>query len=165
VGHITGLEGALHAAANAGTEAPERVLGVLSPESLAATIGPVFALDKGGRAVKDGDTLTVSRERELVDPYTAVWTTVYSVNAGDGALELAGPVTVALRASSEPDATPALSITEQSGSASAEWDAKTSRLRSFATDQRLAWKATLELSEPMTTARATTAHVELKAVE
>lgn len=166
IGSVAGMDAALRAAHDAGVEEPSRVLGALSPEALAGTLAPLFALDRSGGERKAGDSWTESRPLDLVDPYTARVGTRFTLKSvKDNIADLAGPVTVALRARSEPDATPRLSIAEQSGSSTARWDGKASRLLSLTLEQRVVWKATLELKEPMEATRTTTTRIELKAVQ
>lgn len=163
---IGGMESALKAAVDAGTEDASRLLGPLSPGGLAATLAPVFTLDPSGAARKPGDTWTVVRDLEAIDPYTAKASTAYTLKSVmDGIAEAAGPIVISLHAKTEPDATPVMSVTDQSGSATAKWDAGKGRLVSFTAEQRATWKATLATKDPMAASRRTESKVELKAVE
>jgi hypothetical protein len=165
VGEVSGLEATIKAARGAGIKQPERALGALSPQAIAWTLGPIFALDESGRERKAGESWTVGRDVELVHPYTARVDARYTLQSGVGGVaEVSGPITTTLNSARRPDAGPVLEIADQSGSITARWDAGALRLLSRTAQQRIAWKATLELKEPMTAASTTTSRVELKAV-
>lgn len=158
---LAGLDELAGAAREAKVERPERLLGVLSPESIAPTIGPIFALDTSGLPRQPGQSWTTARPISLPEPYTAKIETTYTLTADGNALEAKGPIAIILH---KPDRTghlPVIEIPEQSGSAAARWNPAASRLISHTAEQRAVWTFTLPVDNPMTTRRTSTSRIEL----
>lgn len=157
---VTGLLPLAKALQQEGGDGPAlQAIGFFSPVRLKANLATLWSVDADRRAREPGSTWRATEHLALGPAYAADASTVWTLSGVEGSLaRISAAVTLSTTPSTrEADpAAPRLSLGEQHGTITAEWDIADGLLASRIEDIAVTWTATVDLGPGATTPSVST---------